>query len=67
MYESGNAVHIRKTGAIFVRSSERRGEFVVNLTTEKLKKATDWCGVRSGRDVDKWKEMHLTAGRAIKA
>ena len=39
------------------------GEFVVNLTTEKLKKATDWCGVRSGRDVDKWKEMHLTAGR----
>ena len=33
------------------------GEFVVNLTTEKLKKATDWCGVRSGRDVDKWKEM----------
>ena len=27
------------------------GEFVVNLTTEKLKKATDWCGVRSGRDV----------------
>ena len=42
------------------------GEFVVNLTTEKLKKATDWCGVRSGRDVDKWKEMHLTAGRASK-
>lgn len=28
------------------------GEFVVNLTTEKLKKATDWCGVRSGREVD---------------
>ena len=42
------------------------GEFVVNLTTEKLKKATDWCGVRSGRDVDKWKEMHLTAGKASK-
>ena len=42
------------------------GEFVVNLTTEKLKKATDWCGVRSGRDVDKWKEMHLTEGQASK-
>ena len=43
------------------------GEFVVNLTTEKLKKATDWCGVRSGLLVlDKWKEMHLTAGRASK-
>ena len=40
------------------------GEFVVNLTTECLAKATDWCGVRSGRDVDKWKEMHLTKGKA---
>lgn len=40
------------------------GEFVVNLTTEKLAKATDWCGVRSGRDVDKWEEMHLTRGKA---
>lgn len=40
------------------------GEFVVNLTTAKLAKATDWCGVRSGRDVDKWKEMHLTRGKA---
>lgn len=36
------------------------GEFVVNLTTQALAFATDYCGVRSGRDVDKWKEMHLT-------
>lgn len=42
------------------------GEFVVNLTTEKLAKATDWCGVRSGRDFDKWKEMHLTRGKTEK-
>lgn len=42
------------------------GEFVVNLTTEKLAKATDWCGARSGRDFDKWKEMHLTRGKAEK-
>lgn len=42
------------------------GEFVVNLTTEKLAKATDWCGVRSGRDFDKWKEMHLARGKAEK-
>lgn len=42
------------------------GEFVVNLTTEKLAKAIDWCGVRSGRDFDKWKEMHLTRGKAEK-
>ena len=68
MHESGNAIYIRKTGAILVRICLKdSGEFVVNLTTEKLKKATDWCGVRSGRDVDKWKEMHLTAGQSIKA
>lgn len=40
------------------------GEFVINLTTEKLARATDYCGVRSGRDVDKFAEMHLTAGKA---
>jgi Conserved protein/domain typically associated with flavoprotein oxygenases, DIM6/NTAB family len=42
------------------------GEFVVNLTTEKLLRATDYCGVRSGKNVDKWKEMKLTAGKAGK-
>ena len=36
------------------------GEFVINLTTGKLARATDYCGVRSGRDVDKFKDMHLT-------
>lgn len=36
------------------------GEFVINLTTEKLARATDFCGVRSGREVDKFREMHLT-------
>ncbi len=40
------------------------GEFVINLTTEKLVKATDYCGVKSGRDVDKWKEMNLHQVRA---
>ena len=39
---------------------EKSGEFVINLTTAELAKATDFCGVRSGRDVDKFKEMHLT-------
>ena len=38
----------------------KTGEFVINLTTEKLAYATDYCGVRSGRDVDKFQEMHLT-------
>ena len=40
------------------------GEFVINLTTKKLARAADYCGVRSGKDVDKWKECHLTRGTA---
>ena len=42
----------------------RTGEFVINLTTEKLAKATDWCGCRSGRKFNKWKEMNLTPASA---
>ena len=37
------------------------GEFVINLTTKELTFATDYCGVKSGRNVDKFKDMHLTA------
>lgn len=40
------------------------GEFVINLTTKKLARAADYCGVRSGKDVDKWKECHQTRGTA---
>ena len=36
------------------------GEFVINLVTEKLARAMDYCGVRSGRDTDKWKDCGLT-------
>lgn len=36
------------------------GEFVINLTTKALAFATDYCGVKSGRDIDKFKEMKLT-------
>jgi len=36
------------------------GEFVINLTNEDLAYATDWCGVKSGKNVDKFKEMNLT-------
>lgn len=36
------------------------GEFVINLTTRETTFATDYCGVKSGRDVDKFKEMNLT-------
>ena len=41
------------------------GEFVINLTTKELTFATDYCGVKSGRDVDKFKECKLTKENAV--
>ena len=43
---------------------KEQGEFVINLTTKDLVKATDWCGCRSGKDYDKFKEMNLTKEKA---
>ena len=40
------------------------GEFAINLTTESLAFATDYCGVKSGRDVDKFGKMKLTREKA---
>ena len=42
-------------------------QFTINLTTEDMARATDWCGVKSGRDFDKWKETGLTpvAGQQV--
>ncbi|MDO4941764.1 MAG: flavin reductase family protein [Lachnospiraceae bacterium] len=40
------------------------GEFIINLTTKELAKATDFCGVRSGKDMDKFEQMHLTKEKA---
>lgn len=42
----------------------RSGEFVINLTTAKIARATDWCGVKSGRDFDKFKETGLSKAPA---
>ena len=42
------------------------GEFVVNLTSRNLVRETDWCGVRSGKDFDKFKEMGLTPQKSSK-
>lgn len=39
---------------------KRTKSFVLNLTTKKLAKATDWCGVKSGKDINKFEEMKLT-------
>lgn len=40
------------------------GEFVINLTTRELARATDFCGVRSGRELDKFAEMKLTPSKS---
>lgn len=47
---------------------EKTKEFVINLTTEELTYATDYCGVVSGRKVDKWEKMKLTKvpGQTVK-
>lgn len=44
-------------------------EFTINLTTESMARATDWVGVRSGKDFDKWKETGLTpvAGQKVRS
>lgn len=43
---------------------KRNMEFVINITTQDLAYATDWCGVKSGKNVDKFTEMKLTPGKA---
>ena len=43
---------------------KRNMEFVINLTTKSMAFATDWCGVRSGKDYNKFEEMKLTPGKA---
>ncbi len=40
-----------------------RMEFTINLTTAAMARAADWCGVRSGREFDKWKETGLTPSK----
>ena len=44
----------------------RRMEFTINLTTADMARATDWAGVRSSRDYDKWKETGLTPLPGVK-
>lgn len=45
---------------------KKEGEYVINLTTRSLAYAADWCGVKSGSDYNKFKEMGLTPGVAAK-
>lgn len=45
---------------------KRNMEFTLNLTTKDLARATDWCGVRSGRDYNKFEEMNITPSKGVK-
>ena len=47
---------------------KQTGEFIINLTTEELAFATDYCGVTSGRDIDKWEKcgLHKVMGSEVK-
>lgn len=45
---------------------KKEGEFVINLTSVDMAYATDWCGVKSGKDFSKFKEMRLTPGKSLK-
>ena len=59
------SISVRKERHSYAMIKES-GVFVVNLTTKALVEATDYCGVRSGRDEDKFTAMHLTKGEAEK-
>ena len=50
----GKSIHQRKECLM------KNMEFTINLTTVEMARATDWAGVRSGKDHDKWKETGLT-------
>ncbi len=78
--EKSNIITVAWTGIIntdpamvyiSVRSSrysynliKEQGEFVINLTSKDLVRATDWCGVKTGEKVDKFKEMNLHKEKA---
>ncbi|MBO5478262.1 MAG: flavin reductase family protein [Clostridia bacterium] len=56
-------ISVRPTRHSYEIIKESR-EFVINLTNKELAYATDWCGVKSGKDVDKFESMHLTKEKA---
>ena len=55
---------IMKQGYSFTDALKESKEFVINLTTKDLVYKVDWCGVKTGAKVDKFKEMNLTKEKA---
>lgn len=65
MYESGDGIYFCSSGALFLSYDKRKRGVCDNSDDRKIdKKRTDYCGVRSGENVDKWKECRLTQGKA---
>ena len=60
LFGSCDGVRFCKKKQISHHMLEETGEFYINLTTEALAFATDYCGVKSGKDLNKFEEMHLT-------
>lgn len=56
-------ISVRPTRYSYQLLKEQK-EFVINLTNKELVQATDWCGVKTGAKVDKFKEMHLHKEKA---
>lgn len=61
LYESALCVYFGSKGTVFLSSLEESKEFVINLVNRNLTYACDFCGVRSGKTIDKFKALHLTA------
>lgn len=60
MFGSCDVLHISPSGTPLISDHKGKVEFTINLTTAAMAKATDWAGVRSGKDYDKWHETGLT-------
>ena len=69
LHRTAHVLYFRASRASFVWIDREIRRISINLTTSALAKATDWCGVKSGRDFDKFKECGLKAlpGVAVKA
>lgn len=64
LYQPTYVLHFCQTERHSYPILKKNMEFVINLTTKNMAFATDWCGVRSGKDYNKFQEMKLTPGKA---
>ena len=63
-FRTTTCICFNKTNKTFIFYNKRKGEFVINIPDEKLVVAADFCGTKSGRDVDKFKEAKLDKEKA---